>query len=85
MIKPLYLGLSIVGVSKILMYEFWYDYIKPKYQNNVKLCYMNTDSLIIHIKTKNFYEGIADDVEKILICQIMMLIDHCQKELIKRW
>ena len=41
--KPPYLGLSILEISKKLMYEFWYDYIKPKYQNNVKLCYMDTD------------------------------------------
>ena len=38
--KPVYLGLSILEISKTLMYEFWYDYIKPKYQNNAKLCYM---------------------------------------------
>ena len=42
--KPIYLGLSILDISKILMYEFWYDYMKPKYDNNVKLCYMDTDS-----------------------------------------
>ena len=44
--KPVYLGLSILEISKTLMYEFWYDYIKPKYQNNAKLCYMDTDSFI---------------------------------------
>ena len=37
--KPIYLGLSILNISKILMYEFWYDYMKPKYNDNVKLCY----------------------------------------------
>ena len=46
------------------MYEFWYDYIKPKYQDNAKLCYMDTDSFIINIQTKDFYEDIANDVEK---------------------
>ena len=46
------------------MYEFWYDYIKPKYQYNAKLCYMDTDSFIIYIKTKDVYEDIADDIEK---------------------
>ena len=40
--KPIYLGLSILEISKILMYEFWYDYMKPKYGNDVKLCYMDT-------------------------------------------
>ena len=63
--KPVYLGLSILEISKTLMYEFWYDYIKPKYSDNVKLCYMDTDSFIMRIKTKDFYKDIADDVEKI--------------------
>ena len=52
--KPIYLGLSILEISKILMYEFWYDYMKPKYGDNVKLCYMDTDSFIIYIKTEDF-------------------------------
>ena len=59
--KPLYLGLSILEISKTLMSEFWYDYIKLKYQNNVKLCYMDTDSFIIYNNTEDFYEDIADD------------------------
>ena len=50
--KPIYLGLSILDISKILMYEFWYDYMKPKYGNDVKLCYMDTDSFIMSIKKK---------------------------------
>ena len=45
------------------MYEFWYDYMKPKYNDNVKLCYMDTDSFIMNIKTNEFYEDIANDVE----------------------
>ena len=74
--KPVYLGLSILEISKTLMYEFWYDYIKPKYQNNAKLCYMDTDSFIINIKKEYFYEDIVNDVEKSLIDQIMKSIDH---------
>ena len=62
--KPVYLGLSILDVSKTLMYEFWYYYIKPKHQDNAKLCYMDTDSFIIQIKTNDFYEDIANDVKK---------------------
>ena len=46
------------------MYEFWYDYIKPKHQNNTKLCYMDTDNFIIQIETEDFYKDIADDVKK---------------------
>ena len=62
--KPIYLGLSILDISKTLMYEFWYDYMKPKYDDNVKLCYMDTDSFIMNIKTEDFYKDIANDVEK---------------------
>ena len=50
--KPFYLGLSILEISKILMYEFWYDYMIPKYNDNVRLCYMDTDSFVMHIKTR---------------------------------
>ena len=62
--KPVYLGLSILDISKTLMYEFWYDYMKPKDGHNVKLCYMDTDSFIMHIKTEDIYEDIANDFEK---------------------
>ena len=62
--KPVYLGLSVLEISKILMYEFWYDYVKPKYQNNTKLCYMDTDSFIINIQTKDLYEDIVNDGEE---------------------
>ena len=62
--KPVYLDLSILKISKTLMYKFWYDYIKPKYNNNVKLYYMDTDSCIMHIKTEDFYKDIANDVKK---------------------
>ena len=62
--KPIYLGLSTLDISKILMYEFWYDHTKPKYNDNVKLCYIGTDSLIMNIKTNDFYKDIANDVEK---------------------
>ena len=55
---------SLLAISKILMYEFWYDYMKPKYADNAKLCYMDTGSFIMHIKTKDFYKDIADDVDK---------------------
>ena len=61
--KPIYLGLSILEISKILMYEFWYDYMKPNYNDNVKLCYMDTDSFIMNIKTNDFYKNIFNDVE----------------------
>ena len=62
--KPIYLGLSILEISKIIMYEFWYDYMKKKCGDMVKLCYMDTDSLVMNIETKNFYKDIAQDVEE---------------------
>ena len=61
--KPIYLGLSTLEISKTLMYEFLYDYMKPKYNNDVKLCYMDTDSFIMNIKTNDLYKDISNDVE----------------------
>ena len=62
--KPIYLGFSILGISKTNMYEFWYGYIKPKYGDRAKLCYTDTDSFVIYIKTEDFYEDITNDVER---------------------
>ena len=62
--KPIYLGQVILDVSKTVMYEFWYNYIKPKYEDKVRLCYMDTDSFIMNIKTEDFFKDIADDVER---------------------
>ena len=62
--KPVYLGQAILDISKTLMYEFWYDYLKPKYDDKVKICYMDTDSLIIHVKTEDFYKDVVQDVNK---------------------
>ena len=56
--------MSILDINKMLMYELWYDYIKWKYGDRAKLCYMDTDSFIIHIITEDFYEDIANDVER---------------------
>ena len=62
--KPVYLGMSILDISKILMYVFWYDYIKPKYGDKAKMCYTDNDSFISHIITGDFYEDIAVYVER---------------------
>ena len=61
--KPVYIGQAILDLSKIPMYEFHYDYMVPKYNKNVKLCYMDTDSLVYQIQTEDFYKDIAEDVK----------------------
>ena len=62
--KPIYLGLTILSLSKIKMYEYWYNEMKTKYGDRIRLCYIDTGSFIMHIKTENFYKDIADDVAK---------------------
>ena len=61
--KRVYLGLSILNSSKTAIYEFWYDYIKPKYGEKVKLCYVDTGCFIVHVKTEDIYKDIAEDAE----------------------
>ena len=78
--KPVYLGLSILEISKTLIYELGYDYIKPKYQNNAKLCYMVADSFIIQM----FMKTLQMILEKDLMHQIMKSADYCLKERIKK-
>ena len=68
MIKLLYLGMSILDISKTKcinaqMDKSWYDYFKPKYGDRGKLCYTDTDSFVIHIITEYFFKGIAPDVD----------------------
>ena len=63
MSKPVYLGFSMLELSKRLIYQFWYDYIKPKYFEKAKLCYMDADSFIVYTKADDIYKGIAKDVE----------------------
>ena len=62
--KPIYLGLCILEISKIIMYEFWYDYVKNKYGNKAGLCYTDTDSFVINIKTNDFCKDISHDVNE---------------------
>ena len=62
MYRLIYLSMSTLDISKTLMHKFWHDFIKPKYQDRVKLCYMDTDSFAI--KTEHFYKDIANDVKK---------------------
>ena len=76
MIKPSYLGMSILDISKTLMHEFWYDYIKPKYGDRAKLCYMDTDSFVIHIINEDF-------LKTLLLMSIYGLIHLTMMKMIK--
>ena len=75
--KPVYLGQAILDLSKIVMYEFHYDYMVPKYGDRLKLCYMDTDSLVYHIKTEDFYADIADDVQTRFDTSSYILDGYC--------
>ena len=79
MIKPVCFGLSILELSKILMYEFWYDYVKQKYCEKEKLCYMDTGSFIAYIKQSIFIKTLQRMLKLGLRLQIMNFIDHCRK------
>ena len=85
--KPVYLGMSVLDISKTLMYKFWYDYIKPNYEDRAKLCYTATDSFIIHIITEYFFADIFDDVlidGLIHLTMIKMIKDFFQQVKIQK-
>ena len=62
--KLIAVGQAMLDISKTLMYKFWYDYLKPKYQDKVKLCYMDTDSFILQILTDDFFKDTSNDVDE---------------------
>ena len=82
--KPVYLGLSLLDLSKTVMYEFWYDYVKPKYGENAKLCYMDTDIFIVDVKKYDICKDIAEDVETRFDTSYFEMTDHYLKEKIKK-
>ena len=75
--KPVYLGLSILDISKTKMYDFWYNYIKGKYGEKANICYMDTGSFNVHLKTDDIYKDIAGDVETRLDPSNYEKIDRC--------
>ena len=79
MIKPLYLGISILDISKILLYKFWYYYINPKYGDRAKLSYTDTDSFIIYIKTDDFLKIFPMMLKNGLIHLTIMIKDLFQQ------
>ena len=78
--KPVYLGLSVRELNKILMHQFWYNDVKPKYGEKAKLCYMDTDSFIVYKKNMIFIKILQKTLKLDLILQIVNYIDHCLKE-----
>ena len=62
--KPIYLEQAVLDLSKTLMFEFWDYYLKPMYGDKIRLCYADTDSFIMHIKTDDFYKDISAHVDK---------------------
>ena len=79
MSEPVYLGLPILELNKMLMYEFWYDYVKPKYDEKAKFCYLDKDSFIAYLITKVLQKILKLD----LMLQIMNQMDHCLKKRMK--
>ena len=77
--KPVCLGLSMLELRKIVVYEFWFDYVKPK----EKMCYIDTDSFIVYIKSDDIYKAIAEDVETRFDTSNYDLTDHRLKEKLK--
>ena len=69
--KLVYLGLSILELSKMLMYQFWYDYVKPKYDEKAKLCYMDTGSFMVYKKQMIFTKILQKMWKQGLTLQIM--------------
>ena len=82
--KPIYLGLSILEISKIIMCEFWYNYIKKKYGDMVKLCYMVMTVLLLILKQRTFTKILHEMLKKGLALQITMLIDYYPKQKIRK-
>ena len=82
--KPLHLASSILKITKTLMYEFWFDYMKSKYADNMRFCYMDTDSFIMHLKLNISMKILLMMLKKDLVHHIMRSIDHYLKERIKK-
>ena len=79
--KPVYPCMSILDISKTLLYQFRYDYVKSKHKDKAKLCYMDTDNFVINIFTEDFFEYINNYVKRWFDTSnmIRMIKDHFQK------
>ena len=83
--KPVYLGLSTLNLTKTVIYEFWYDYLKPKCSVNAKTCYSAKDSFIVHVKTDDIYKDIAEYFETIFNTSNFELVRPSPKRKIRKW
>ena len=79
-----YFSLSILYLSKTVRYKFWYDYVKPNYDENGKLCYIDTDSFIVHVKQKIFIKILQKMLQQDLTLQILNQTNHCLKKKVKK-
>ena len=77
--KPIYLGQAVLDLSKTLMFEFWYDYLKPMYGDKIRLCYTDTDSFIMHIKTEDFQILVLMQINGLILLIIIKMIIELQK------
>ena len=82
--KKTQIDMSVLQLSEIVVYEFWYNYIKPIYGEKAKLCYMDTDSFILYIKTDDIHKDIAEDVETRFENSNCELLKQCLREKIKK-
>ena len=82
--KPVYSQLLILKLIKTVISGFWYDYVKPKYGEKAKLCYMDTDSLIVYIKKMVFIKTFQTMLKQGLILPVLSLTDHYQKEITRK-
>ena len=89
--RPIMVGKAILDKSKVLRHEFYYDYLKPKYHDKVKLLYMDTDSFVLPIETEDFFEDIKNDIHdwfgtsKYLKSLNLLLEYWINKKIIKKW
>ena len=82
--KPVYFSLSIFNLCKTVMHEFWYDYVKPKYGENAKFCFMDTSSFIVYVKKEDIVKILQKMLKQDLTLQILNNTDHCLKKKIKK-
>jgi len=77
--KPISVGFSILEISKLIMYEFYYDYLKPKYLDHCKLLFNDTDSFCCHIQTEDLYKDMSAKISTYLTPVILIRPIRCTR------